>query len=117
MATSQNKSKENKCIPQKYNNKQKKLGVMINITWNFLHKEDASLDDFALRFSKWPLSLYFRKPFDLTHGEFKTDTLFDKPSISSAILCYLTSFSSKFAFEPNFDDSLSIFSLSPNSIF
>ena len=33
LATSQNKSKENKCIPQKYNNKQKKLGVMINVTW------------------------------------------------------------------------------------
>ena len=84
---------------------------------NFLCEEDASLDDFALLFSKWPLSLSFRKPFDLTHGGFNIDTWFDKLSISLAVLCSTTSFSSKFAFEPNFDDSLSIFSSSPNSIF
>ena len=82
-----------------------------------MHEDDASLDDFALHFSKWPLSLSFRKPFDFTHGGFNTYTWFAKPSISSAILCSTTSFSSKFAFEPNLDDPLSIFSSSPNSIF
>ena len=53
----------------------------------------------------------------MTIGGFNTDTWFDKPSISLAVLCSTTSFSSKFVFEPNFDDPLSIFSLSPSSIF
>ena len=76
---------------------------------NFLRGEDASLDDFALHFSKWPLSLSFHKLFDLIHGGFNTNTWFDKPSISLVVLCSMTSFSSKIAFEPNFADSLSIF--------
>ena len=67
---------------------------------NFLREEDASLDDFALRFSKWPLRLSFCKLFDLTHGGFNTNTWYDKPSISLDVLCSTTSFSSKLHLNP-----------------